>query len=207
MSGITAVMRQSIPLVLLAVAAGSCSENSDPFVVVPELVVVPEAEVTRVLEAVLRELTSERHERYVVTREYLTGFLGENDWEQDARALGETLPDSLLVDFASRSTCPGAVPLSSSATGVHSVVDAEDLPSDLPIGYWPEGFWGRFYNEFPDSNGHLGLSPVGFSSDATQALVYASHVFWEVGGWGKLFHCALADGEWVVSGSLMLWIS
>ena len=67
--------------------------------------------------------------------------------------------------------------------------------------------WARFRKEFPDSDGTLRLSRVGFDRDVTQAMLYAGQQFdWNVGSGGFwLFSCL--DGEWTEVGRAGSWLS
>lgn len=191
----TSTWLRSFRVLLLSLAAGSCSKH---------VVEVPEAEAARVLEAILLQLNSERHERYVVPRDYSIDFLDDIDWPDDASGWPEPLPDSLLDDFAARSSIPGALPLSESSIGVHSFYEAEDdVVDQTPL----MDAWARFYRTYSGSNGLLGFSRVGFSSDRSQALVYVWHYCGDTCGKGGLFHCTLADGAWTVSQALWLWVA
>jgi hypothetical protein len=65
----------------------------------------------------------------------------------------------------------------------------------------------RFRREFPESDGTLRFSRVGFDRDVTQAMLYAGQQFdWNVGSGGfRLF--SKPDGEWTEAGRAGSWLS
>jgi hypothetical protein len=52
-----------------------------------------------------------------------------------------------------------------------------------------------------------GVSRVGFSSDGGQALVYVGIVWAPLAGAGEYYMLSRNQGVWVISGSVMIWIS
>jgi hypothetical protein len=85
------------------------------------------------------------------------------------------------------------------------------LVSDEEIeGFFKSGVdgWKTFYQKYPNSNGFLTLSRVGFNADRTQALVYKG---WHCGGLcgsGSYFLLRKKKGGWVVGPSIgPAWVS
>jgi hypothetical protein len=67
--------------------------------------------------------------------------------------------------------------------------------------------WARFRREFPDSDGTLRYSRVGFDRDVKQAMLYAGQQFdWNVGSGGFWLFSRL-DGEWTEAGRAGSWLS
>jgi hypothetical protein len=67
--------------------------------------------------------------------------------------------------------------------------------------------WARFRSEFPESDGTLRFSRVGFDRDVTQAMLYAGQQFdWNVGSGGFWLFSKL-DGEWKGAGRAGSWLS
>jgi len=66
--------------------------------------------------------------------------------------------------------------------------------------------WERFRQEFPESDGTLRFSRVGFDRDVTQAMIYAGQQFdWQIGS-GGYWLFTKSSGAWVESGKLGTWI-
>jgi hypothetical protein len=67
--------------------------------------------------------------------------------------------------------------------------------------------WTRLRETFPDSDGTLRISRVGFDEDITQALVYAGQQFdWNVGSSGFLLFEKAGEG-WTETGRAGEWLS
>jgi hypothetical protein len=67
--------------------------------------------------------------------------------------------------------------------------------------------WTRFRETFPDSDGTLRVSRVGFDAGMTQAMIYAGQQFdWDTGSSGFwLFE--KSDGAWVEAARAGEWLS
>jgi hypothetical protein len=67
--------------------------------------------------------------------------------------------------------------------------------------------WARLRREFPESDGTLRFSRVGFDRNVTQAMLYAGQQFdWNIGSGGfRLF--SMLDREWTEAGRVGSWIS
>ncbi|MBI4706223.1 MAG: hypothetical protein HY744_34435 [Deltaproteobacteria bacterium] len=81
-------------------------------------------------------------------------------------------------------------------------VEAEAIFDDACSG------WHVFYERYPDSQGIMTLSRVGFDPAGKVALVYVSNQSHCVAGAGDVYHLARqADGSWTVVAGWRLWIS
>jgi hypothetical protein len=70
-----------------------------------------------------------------------------------------------------------------------------------------QGGWKEFYSQYPDAQGTLVLSRVGFNAAINQALVYAGNQSNYLAGAGYYYLLALENDEWQVKQQLMVWIS
>ena len=69
------------------------------------------------------------------------------------------------------------------------------------------GGWERFRRTFPESDGTLRFSRVGFNRDVTQALIYAGQQFdWQIGS-GGYWLFSKSGVTWTESDRLGTWIS
>lgn len=60
---------------------------------------------------------------------------------------------------------------------------------------------------YPNSQGFMSLSRVGFNKDATQAIVYLGNVCGGLCGSGQFFLLAKDNGKWKIKLSSMAWVS
>jgi hypothetical protein len=69
------------------------------------------------------------------------------------------------------------------------------------------GGWEEFYQRYPGAQGIMGLGRVGFSPDYTWALAYMGNQSDWLAGAGILYLLENTGHGWVVSDSMLLWIS
>jgi hypothetical protein len=67
--------------------------------------------------------------------------------------------------------------------------------------------WKNFYRQFPDSNGYIVLSRVGFNPAKDQALVYTAWMCNSRCGEGKFVLMSKRDGKWKVEKKYTTWVS
>jgi len=67
--------------------------------------------------------------------------------------------------------------------------------------------WNKFYEMYPQSNGYLRLSRVGFNKERTEALVSTGWMRGELYGEGKWYLLTKVNGAWRVQRSVGTWIS
>jgi hypothetical protein len=69
------------------------------------------------------------------------------------------------------------------------------------------GWWPAYYKDYPESQGLMMVSRVGFNSEMTQALVYASNQSGDLAGEGFFVLLARDKGVWKVKKKVFIWIS
>jgi hypothetical protein len=67
--------------------------------------------------------------------------------------------------------------------------------------------WDQFYSTYPNSQGTMTLSRVGFNTNVDQALVYVGNQAHYLAGIGYYVLLAKEQGAWVVENAVMAWIS
>ena len=67
-------------------------------------------------------------------------------------------------------------------------------------------FWGKFNEEYPNSNGYVSLSRTGYNSDSTHALVEMGHSWSTTGGQGLLIYLRFNGTDWMVLKSIVSWV-
>ena len=70
-----------------------------------------------------------------------------------------------------------------------------------------KGGWNEFYRQYPNSQGTLVLSRVGFNPAVDQALIYAGNESNYLAGAGFYYLLAKENGEWKIIQQLMVWVS
>lgn len=67
--------------------------------------------------------------------------------------------------------------------------------------------WSVFYQRYPDSQGTMTLSRVGFNDKGTQAVVYVGNQADWLAGTGNVYLLEKINGQWTVKNHTMVWIS
>ena len=68
--------------------------------------------------------------------------------------------------------------------------------------------WDYFYEFYPDSQGILRLSRVGFNDKSNQAIVYLENEAWWLAGTGLyVFLTKNKDGKWRIKNEMLAWMS
>jgi len=70
-----------------------------------------------------------------------------------------------------------------------------------------EDGWNTFYSQFPNSQGVMTLSRVGFSVSKEQALMYVGNQADFLAGEGNYVLLSMEGGEWKVEMTVLAWIS
>jgi hypothetical protein len=115
----------------------------------------------------------------------------------------EGLAEETLTDFLAKNRMQHPIESDLNPRGRLVCVDDEEFQHIFRDG---DG-WARFRREFPESDGTLRFSRVGFDRDVTQAMLYAGQQFdWNVGSGGFWLFSKL-DGEWTEAGRAGSWLS
>jgi hypothetical protein len=68
-------------------------------------------------------------------------------------------------------------------------------------------FWQAFYEKFPGAVGTVSLSPVGYSRDGAQAVVYVEHGCGSLCGEGRIVLLRRRLGAWHIVATRQTWVS
>ena len=111
------------------------------------------------------------------------------------------LEDSLIADFEKKD-----------ALGPKKLMDQFSL--DVPVVLVSKGEidqifgeWDDFYKRFPDSQGYMTLSRVGFNSDRTKALIYMDNGCGVLCARGCYFLLHKEYGDWFITEEFDCWMS
>lgn len=67
--------------------------------------------------------------------------------------------------------------------------------------------WIDFYKKYPNSNGMIEMSRVGFNSDKSQAIVAVEHYYGSLGADGLLIYLIKEQNSWKIIKTTNLWVS
>ena len=161
-----------------------------------------------VYRAVIEELFATRQLETLVVMDTTTAGLSVDDPSApDIKNLKSSVPevDQALIDsFAARNAQPS--PLENRFNLEVPVVLLSQAELDDFFGKSGAG-WEAFYQTYPQSQGVLTLSRVGFNARGDKALVYAGNMAYSLAGAGYALVLGWEDGQWQVLNQVMLWIS
>lgn len=86
----------------------------------------------------------------------------------------------------------------------YQIVASSELHS---IFETPGDIWGRYYEKYPNSNGLVHLSRVGFSPDGNQAAFYFSNHCGGLCGGGHFVIMEKVNSTWKVLQDVEVWVS
>ncbi len=143
----------------------------------------------------------------VVVIEDHTGLGVSSADAQQLAYLKESLPEvdqAMLDDFQARNA--QAEPLAGRFTFKVKVklISQDEVKQFFDPG---GGAWDEFYKRYPNSQGIMTLSKVGFNVAGDRALVYVGNQSHFLAGTGYAVVLARKGGVWTILNQIMLWIS
>jgi hypothetical protein len=124
-----------------------------------------------------------------------------------AEQVSETIPglqEETYDDFLSVNEEPVPLDPSLDLGFDYTLVSLQDLEEFLGGGAWS---YDAFYERFPNSQGLMEFSRVGFNLSHNQALVYVGNQYDLLGGEGYYVLLRKEGGDWLVDSDLLLWVS
>jgi hypothetical protein len=119
------------------------------------------------------------------------------------KEFGGSLEGGTLTDFT-------AVNDRSYLIGNHFSLDVPvvtDSYEQIEAIFAVEDGWEVFYDQYPNSQGVMRLSRVGFNAGLDQALVYVGNQAYYLAGEGDYVLLSKAGGEWKIEKTVLAWIS
>lgn len=185
-------------LVVLAGWSAACGPRATPSV---------EAEEAAVYAAAIETYLGRRPAQLVLQEETAL-FIG-GDTAETLGYLTAKLPGleaDTLDSLQARNDRAYAVPLSTARAWPFPCVLL--TAAEMHSFFEPSaGGWDAFYARYPESQGIMELSRVGFNAEMTQALVYVGNQSHWLAGAGFYYLLAKEGGTWKVVGQVMVWIS
>jgi hypothetical protein len=122
----------------------------------------------------------------------------------DARPPVPQAADETVVHFKSRQKCSSHLQPQFDPAIPYRLAFTKDLVKTLGKG---GGGWDEFHKENPKSFGIWHLSPIGYNTKGTEALVYVEYACGGLCGSGELFVVAKENGHWRLKNQIRLWVA
>ena len=143
-------------------------------------------------------------ELIVIVDRTATG-LGD-DLDKTLEYVAESIPDvqkGTLGDFKTQNDQSYPLPDDFDLDVTHRLISQQEMTEVFSEG---DG-WDEFYTKYPNSQGTMTLSRVGFNRKRDQALVYVGNQSHWLGGAGYYVLLAKENQVWAIQSEVMVWIS
>ncbi len=133
--------------------------------------------------------------------DYFSGELGEH-----LKFIGQGLPDltdEVSADFEVQNKQPQPLKPLFTISVKYVFISRQEIQTTFKR----QDGWDIFYDKYPNSQGHMHLSGVGFNPQMDMALVYVGNMRYTLAGEGNYVLLNKVDGQWTVQGQTMVWIS
>jgi len=166
-----------------------------------------EAEEYAVYSAIIqtRYIDTQKPALIVITEQtgldYFSGELGEH-LESIRQGLPD-LTDEVCADFEAQNKQPQ--PLKSLFT--ISVKYVFISQQEIQTTFKKQDGWDIFYDKYPNAQGFMHLSGIGFNSQMDMALVYVGNMHYALAGEGYYVLLNKVNGQWIVQDQTMVWQS
>ncbi len=139
----------------------------------------------------------ERVRQIVILNETLRGAETPQGTMDDLNSVPglKTVHGQVYRAFLDANLHPGSFHRSFKLPFPYQIVESSEMHS---IFGTPGDIWGRYYEKYPNSNGLLRLSRVGFNSDGSQAAFYVSNSCGGLCGGGHFVIMEEVDSKWRV---------
>ena len=128
-------------------------------------------------------------------------------WAETAKSLQEkapTLQPTTIEAFRKANVRRAVIRPSFHIPIDYGLVDSAQLES---IFKKRGDIWGRYYKQFPGSQGVLTFARVGFNPEGTQALLYWSNHCGELCGGGGYVVMGKHNGQWLIVAEIQQFVS
>lgn len=141
----------------------------------------------------------------VYSKKYLFEYFDEDEKKEilDELTLDEKTYKEILQDFQKKEF---ALLSRNLDLNVNYLILTKDEEEKIFIDYAEVG-WFLFYSRYPDAEGVIEVSRVGFNTQKNKALVYIGHVVKFLAGRGFHFLLIKENGVWKIAGAYNSWTS
>jgi hypothetical protein len=133
--------------------------------------------------------------------DYFEGELGEH-----LEAIRQGLPDltdEVCADFEAQNKQPQPLKSLFSINVKYVFIS----PQEIQTTFKKQDGWDIFYAKYPNAQGFMHLSGVGFNPQMDMALVYVDNMYYALAGEGYYVLLNKVNGQWTVQDQTMVWQS
>lgn len=133
--------------------------------------------------------------------DYFSGELSEH-----LKSVRQGLPeltDEVCADFEARNKQPQSLKSLLTISVKYVFINQQEIETTFKR----QDGWDIFYAKYPNSQGHMHLSRVGFNPQMDMALVYVDNMSYVLAGGGYYVLLKRVNGKWTVQNQMAVWIS
>jgi hypothetical protein len=143
----------------------------------------------------------------IVIEDYIGLDLWGDNLEERLASIKEAFPnltEEIMADFKTRNSQPSPLKPLIPLKVPYVLISSQEMEDLFQIN---ENGWDEFYKRYPNLQGTMTLSRVGFNGDVNQALVYVGNQsHWRAGS-GHFVLLIKENDRWKVQNETMVWIS
>jgi hypothetical protein len=127
-------------------------------------------------------------------------------WSKTSRYLRKQSPllqASTLNSFRDANTHPAPLRPRFQLSLPYELVDKGEIDAIFENNGW----WTDYYKKYPDSQGFLAVSRIGFSADGKQAMLYSANGCGGKCGAGTYVVMEKVGASWRVAKEILMWVS
>jgi hypothetical protein len=128
--------------------------------------------------------------------------LNDDDIERIESEFEFSLPKPLIADFRNKNNRSYKFNRFFDLNINYILISKNELDS-----IFKNGWWGEFYEKYPNSQGRTYLSRVGFNKNRTEALFYMGTQSAGLAGIGLFIYLKKENGKWIPIVWKQMWIS
>ncbi len=142
----------------------------------------------------------------IVINDQTSPGLSEKELKADIDRSRQNLPgltDELIADFIETNKQPLVLEPLLNISLKYVFVTRQELEAIFE----GSGGWGIFYEKYPNSQGQMALSRVGFNQQMNVAMLYVGNQSDWLAGAGFYVLLGKVSDKWTVQAKMMAWIS
>jgi hypothetical protein len=129
---------------------------------------------------------------------YFYSFLSDSNPNIDSSLFDNyILQNDTSYCFSNNFNCPDLQIRLISTSELQYIFEGQDINND----------WDKFYIDYPNSNGIINFTRIGFSKNHTQALFEIGRQYGSLGGEGQIVYLEKINNLWVIRNFVPTWIS
>ena len=141
----------------------------------------------------------------LILRDTSTNISGDNPQQtiDSIKSNWKGVSEETLDSYLERNKQPSQLSPDMDLGTEYILLSTEELAKVTSQPNWHEAL----KDKYPNSNGYIMFSRVGFNNTLDQALIYVGNIAGPLAGAGYYYLMQKKNGEWTIKDQMMVWIS